>query len=135
MRWKGLMFNNAARPKVIITLWLQLQGRLMTVDRLASWGMNVDHQCRLCAVANESRDHLIVHWLYSQQLWERLLQWLHLQVFTMASSSGFHCHGLETSSQLDNNEYQGENTECSTYQNHLYINCSPHLDREELKDF
>lgn len=66
MRWKGLMFNNAAQPKVIIKPWLQLQGRLMTVDRLASWGMNVDHQHRLCAVANESRDHLFVHMLYSK---------------------------------------------------------------------
>lgn len=56
------------------------------------------------------------------------------KIITVASSSDFLCHRLETSPQLDNNEDQGENTECSTYQKGLYIICSLHLDREELKD-
>lgn len=32
--WRGLMFQNAARPKAIFNMWLQCQGRLLTGDRL-----------------------------------------------------------------------------------------------------
>ncbi|XP_070022043.1 uncharacterized protein LOC142177522 [Nicotiana tabacum] len=36
--WKTLRFGNDARPKAQFTVWLQMYGKLMIVDRLASWG-------------------------------------------------------------------------------------------------
>ncbi|KAM3358798.1 hypothetical protein P3S68_021731 [Capsicum galapagoense] len=39
--WKGLMIGNKARPKTIFTMWMQLQNRLPTADRLTKWGIVV----------------------------------------------------------------------------------------------
>ncbi|XP_019259539.1 PREDICTED: uncharacterized protein LOC109237664 [Nicotiana attenuata] len=36
--WKTLRFRNDARPKAQFTVWRQMHGKLMIVDRLASWG-------------------------------------------------------------------------------------------------
>ena len=33
--WTCLMFNNAARPKAYFTMWIMINQRLVTVDRLA----------------------------------------------------------------------------------------------------
>ncbi|XP_060182758.1 uncharacterized protein LOC132612661 [Lycium barbarum] len=60
MEWKDLMFNNGARLKAKFTLWLQLQNRLPTTDRLQKWGLAVDWKCKLCNVYMETRDHLYV---------------------------------------------------------------------------
>ncbi|XP_060190860.1 uncharacterized protein LOC132620183 [Lycium barbarum] len=59
--WKSLMFANGARPKAIFTLWLQIQNRLMTTDRLTTWGIDVDHNCKPYQGHTETRDHLYIH--------------------------------------------------------------------------
>lgn len=46
--WKALVSDNKARPKAKITLWLQIQDRLQTTDKLHAWGMEIDQQCKLC---------------------------------------------------------------------------------------
>ncbi|KAH0669020.1 hypothetical protein KY289_023513 [Solanum tuberosum] len=45
VRWKGLIFQNQAQPKATFTLWLCLQGRLLTAEILNKWGLNVDPTC------------------------------------------------------------------------------------------
>jgi len=37
--WRGLICRNLARPKAIFILWLQIQNRLLTTDRLLKWIM------------------------------------------------------------------------------------------------
>ncbi|XP_059277829.1 uncharacterized protein LOC132032017 [Lycium ferocissimum] len=74
--WKCLMFANGARPKARFTLWLQLQNRLLTTDRLLTWGIDVDQSCKLCQGQVETRDHLFGHCPFTQNLWQRLLRWL-----------------------------------------------------------
>ena len=46
--WTCLMFNNAARPKAYFTMWIMINQRLVTVDRLAKWGVEVEKTCVLC---------------------------------------------------------------------------------------
>ena len=43
-----LMFNNAARPKAYFKMWIMMNQRLVTVDRLAKWGVEVEKTCVLC---------------------------------------------------------------------------------------
>ncbi|KAH0698462.1 hypothetical protein KY284_012677 [Solanum tuberosum] len=38
VQWKSLMFGNQARPKARFIMWLTLQQRLLTTDRLIKWG-------------------------------------------------------------------------------------------------
>ncbi|XP_019239567.1 PREDICTED: uncharacterized protein LOC109219558 [Nicotiana attenuata] len=73
--WRNLMCSNAARPKAIITMWLQCQGRLLTVDILKKWGLNVNDSCVLCHTNLETRNHLFTECDYAKRLWCRLNQW------------------------------------------------------------
>nr|XP_016514969.1 PREDICTED: uncharacterized protein LOC107831694 [Nicotiana tabacum] len=36
--WKCMMYDNDARPKAKFIMWLQLQDKFLTTDRLANWG-------------------------------------------------------------------------------------------------
>lgn len=40
--WKYFMYNNAARTKVVFTLWLHFHNRLLTGERLLPWGLDID---------------------------------------------------------------------------------------------
>ncbi|KAH0686277.1 hypothetical protein KY289_017035 [Solanum tuberosum] len=76
VNWKCLMFTNNARPRARFTMWLQLQNILQTTDRLQAWGMDMDQSCKLCKQQLESRDHIYVQCLFTQQVWERIMKWL-----------------------------------------------------------
>ncbi|KAK4729325.1 hypothetical protein R3W88_022313 [Solanum pinnatisectum] len=76
--WKSLLFGSTARPKAKFILWLRLQDRLQTIDRLQAWGLDIDQQCKLCQQHEETRDHLFVQCAFVQEVWRRimtLLQW------------------------------------------------------------
>nr|XP_009603551.1 uncharacterized protein LOC104098508 [Nicotiana tomentosiformis] len=73
------MCQNQATPKAIITMWLQVRGRILTADRLKKWGMQVDGTCCFCHKKPETRDHLFVECEYSKCLWHRLMHWLQIQ--------------------------------------------------------
>lgn len=45
------MFHNEARPKAMFTMWLQCHGKLLTVDRLVLWRMQLNTTCALCQAA------------------------------------------------------------------------------------
>ncbi|XP_019234713.1 PREDICTED: uncharacterized protein LOC109215147 [Nicotiana attenuata] len=79
--WKTLRFGNDARPKAQFTVWLQVHGKLLTVDRIASWGINVDHVCNLCNSHNETRNHLFMECPYSTKVWEGVLKWMKVPSF------------------------------------------------------
>nr|XP_009605603.1 uncharacterized protein LOC104100139 [Nicotiana tomentosiformis] len=60
-------------------MWLQVQGRMLTTDRLKKWGMSVDDTCYFCHQKPETRDHLFVECEYGKCLWHRLMPWLQIQ--------------------------------------------------------
>ncbi|XP_016451851.1 uncharacterized protein LOC107776463 [Nicotiana tabacum] len=78
--WKRLRFGNNAHPKAQFTLWLQMQGKFLTVDRIASLGVNVDHACNLCNSHNETRNHIFMECPYSVKIWESVLKWMKVPV-------------------------------------------------------
>lgn len=43
--------------------WMAILDRLPTIDRLNSWGMNLDPTCKLCNLENESSQKSSIHWL------------------------------------------------------------------------
>ncbi|XP_016509259.2 uncharacterized protein LOC107826746 [Nicotiana tabacum] len=79
--WKTLRFGNNARPKAQFIVWLQMQGRLLTVDRIASWAVNVDHECKLCNSQGETRNHIFMECPYSVKVWEGVLKWMKVPSF------------------------------------------------------
>ncbi|XP_060212283.1 uncharacterized protein LOC132639915 [Lycium barbarum] len=74
--WKCMVFHNTSRSKAQFNTWLQLQGRLLTAYRLAKWGMDVQQDCVLCELQQETRDHPIVHCNYVKLIWQKVLNWI-----------------------------------------------------------
>ncbi|XP_021850218.1 uncharacterized protein [Spinacia oleracea] len=60
--WRRLVCNNLASRKSLFILWLAVQGRLPTKDRLQHWGISTDGMCTLCG-----------------QVWQQVLQLLKIQ--------------------------------------------------------
>ncbi|XP_069143462.1 uncharacterized protein [Solanum lycopersicum] len=73
--WTCLMFNNAARPKAYFIMWIMMNQRLVTVDRLAKWGVEVQKTRVLCKNDEETAEHLITQCSFARRLWGRLLSW------------------------------------------------------------
>ncbi|XP_056695636.1 uncharacterized protein [Spinacia oleracea] len=46
--WKRLICNSHASPKSTFIMWLAVQNRLATKDRLIRWQLNIDGACGLC---------------------------------------------------------------------------------------
>ncbi|KAH0685676.1 hypothetical protein KY284_016229 [Solanum tuberosum] len=73
--WRGITCNNQGSPKWIFALYLAINRRLYTRDRLARWGITNDTLCPLCMEANETHQHLFFTCIYSRMLWQKLLNW------------------------------------------------------------
>ena len=78
--WTCLMFNNPARPKAYFIMWIMMNQKLATVDRLTQWGIVVDKRCVLCKNTEESIEHLFLQCQFARKLWERLLRWIDQQI-------------------------------------------------------
>ncbi|XP_016457488.1 uncharacterized protein LOC107781312 [Nicotiana tabacum] len=83
--WKCLMFGNAARPKAKFTVWLEMQNRLLTADRLSKWGMQVESKCNLCQREEETRVHLFVECDYTKTMMQKLMHWTQNQNIVAAT--------------------------------------------------
>ncbi|XP_060210236.1 uncharacterized protein LOC132637107 [Lycium barbarum] len=103
--WKCMMFRNAARPKAIFTLWLHIQDRLLTKERLVAWDMDIEPKCIFCDALLETRDHLFVLKDHPGPVnWNTHLQWLiksskgnsqAAQVVKMVYTEGVHAIWIE----------------------------------------
>ncbi|XP_019259636.1 PREDICTED: uncharacterized protein LOC109237735 [Nicotiana attenuata] len=76
---KQASWMNQARPKAIFIIWLQIQEKLLTGDRLKNWGIQVEDTCCFCNQAPETRDYIFAECAYGRSLWSRLMQWLQVQ--------------------------------------------------------
>ncbi|XP_013623944.1 PREDICTED: uncharacterized protein LOC106329881 [Brassica oleracea var. oleracea] len=71
--WARFIWNQALIPKHRITSWLFMLNRNPTMDRLLSWGIDLENCCLLCGNSPESRDHLFFLCPYSFQVWENAI--------------------------------------------------------------
>ncbi|XP_059288237.1 uncharacterized protein LOC132041551 [Lycium ferocissimum] len=75
--WKQLELLKGLVPKHQFILWLAIQRRLATVDRLQKWGIQVAKECVLYETdAVETLDHLFFKCSHSQFIWKTLLSWM-----------------------------------------------------------
>jgi len=73
VQWRRAICNNKAIPKSVFILWLAIQDRLTTKERLVKWHMNVDPICVLCNKEEETLKHLFFECDYSRQVWKMIL--------------------------------------------------------------
>ncbi|XP_074283565.1 uncharacterized protein LOC141608112 [Silene latifolia] len=70
--------GNVIVPKHRICAILAASKHLPMVDLLISRGLLLINRCVLCQAAAESHDHLFFSCTFSQEVWNALLQWMHL---------------------------------------------------------
>ncbi|XP_021764016.1 uncharacterized protein LOC110728682 [Chenopodium quinoa] len=86
--WDKWVWNRFNSPKHTFISWLAVQERLKTIDRLSSFGCNLDTRCLLCGAASESHKHLIFYcpyclktvttWLgFSEKHFNLIASWKH----------------------------------------------------------
>lgn len=75
--WHKAIWKDYIPPKFSIALWLAIQGKLKTVDRLKF--LNICRTCVLCNSAPESHSHLFFDCGASRAVWSKIKDWLRLQ--------------------------------------------------------
>nr|XP_043623020.1 uncharacterized protein LOC122594653 [Erigeron canadensis] len=69
--WKDMVWFKHFNPRHAFILWLAVQGKLQTKDRIAKWCHN-SVQCVLCKVENETHEHMFFNCKFSADIWLRL---------------------------------------------------------------
>ncbi|KAH0641836.1 hypothetical protein KY289_032810 [Solanum tuberosum] len=64
-------------------MYLAVNGRLATKDRLAKWGIIQYPECPLCLMKNEDLDHMFFQCPYTAEVWRRVLTWQGINKSTM----------------------------------------------------
>ncbi|XP_048503044.1 uncharacterized protein LOC125498803 [Beta vulgaris subsp. vulgaris] len=70
--WKRLIYNNHASPKSKFIVWLAIQNRLATTDRLLKWNVSCRATCSLYDREDESVEHLFFACAYAASIWRRV---------------------------------------------------------------
>ena len=71
--WYKAVWFSQKIPKHSFMAWLLLKGRMLTRDRLRSWGLQVPAECLLCGHAAETANHLFFDCQFSTAVWNLLL--------------------------------------------------------------
>ena len=71
--WHRLLWGTLTIPKHSVIAWMAILNRLPTLDRLISWGMEINGICYLCQRELETRDHIFFECRYSKEVWEMIL--------------------------------------------------------------
>lgn len=79
---KGVWFSNST-PKYAFIMWVAVNGRLQTADRMQKWNSSINTTCSLCQEAPESCIHLFFGCDYSGTVWRKLVEGLMKDAFTM----------------------------------------------------
>ena len=84
-----LCWDSACLPKAGLFLWLALQNRVLTADRLSSFGIVGPNWCVLCKQHNEDVDHLFLNFPFAQNYWEWMKSRLNWSTPLQNSLQGF----------------------------------------------
>nr|XP_009623090.1 uncharacterized protein LOC104114368 [Nicotiana tomentosiformis] len=74
--WKSFILHTNIHPRYKFTLWLTVQQRLATVEKLLKIGIQIPAACAFCVYNLESFNHLFFDCTITKQLWSRLCSWL-----------------------------------------------------------
>lgn len=72
--WRKVVWFKKRIPRHAFITWLVMKERMVTRDRLLSWGLDVSPTCLLCGVSNESSAHLFFECEFSRSVWSSLLR-------------------------------------------------------------
>ncbi|KAL7586020.1 hypothetical protein Lser_V15G46368 [Lactuca serriola] len=68
--WAHIVWFKQSIPRFSFILWLAIQERLMTQDRMRFWDKNKNLKCSLCNVQPDSHNHLFFDCNFSSFVWK-----------------------------------------------------------------
>ncbi|GJT27388.1 RNA-directed DNA polymerase, eukaryota, reverse transcriptase zinc-binding domain protein, partial [Tanacetum coccineum] len=71
---KTVIWFNQLIPKHGFILWLAIQKRLLTQDRMAKWNKGGKMLCGLCNTIRDSHDHLFFHCDFANKVWKDVIK-------------------------------------------------------------
>ncbi|XP_071729128.1 uncharacterized protein [Rutidosis leptorrhynchoides] len=74
--WHYVVWFPQANPKHAFIMWLAIQNRLATQDRMQVWYPNKVFKCALCDGVNDSVEHLLFQCVYAAKVWNKLKKML-----------------------------------------------------------
>ena len=66
------MWFSQCTPKHGFILWLAIQGKLLTQDRMLAWYQGVDLKCSMCNSCMDSHLHLFFECEFSNKVWKEV---------------------------------------------------------------
>ena len=76
VKWCSMIWFSQCIPRHTFVLWMAVQERLMTQDKIAKWRMNEVLECTLCKKCMDSHEHLFFNCEYSSAVWNELQAFL-----------------------------------------------------------
>nr|XP_043633309.1 uncharacterized protein LOC122604480 [Erigeron canadensis] len=77
--WCKVVWFNQMVPRHAFILWLAMQGRLMTQDRMEKWQTNGTLFCTFCQAGPDSHEHLFFQCPYTMEIWDCMRKMTNLQ--------------------------------------------------------
>ncbi|GKA27785.1 RNA-directed DNA polymerase, eukaryota, reverse transcriptase zinc-binding domain protein [Tanacetum coccineum] len=71
VKWKHIVWFPQCNPKQAIILWMAIQGKLLTQDRMKQVQKG-KLKCSLCNSCPDSHDHLFFNCQYARNIWHRI---------------------------------------------------------------
>ncbi|GJR60285.1 reverse transcriptase zinc-binding domain-containing protein [Tanacetum coccineum] len=74
--WNSLVWPSQSIPRQSFVLWVTVQSRMMTQDRVLVWKPNEIMKCAMCQLCPDSHEHLFFKCTYTHKVWtsmQRLL--------------------------------------------------------------
>ncbi|KAL1214985.1 hypothetical protein V5N11_011501 [Cardamine amara subsp. amara] len=76
--WTPKIWFKGATPRHAFNMWIVHLDRLPTRQRLLAWGLHITSECCLCSTHEESIDHLLLRYEYSESVWHLALSRLRM---------------------------------------------------------
>ncbi|GJU26824.1 RNA-directed DNA polymerase, eukaryota, reverse transcriptase zinc-binding domain protein [Tanacetum coccineum] len=77
VNWSKVVWFNQLVPRHAFILWLAVQNKLLTQDRMEKWHKSNDLKCSLCKQCADSHDHLFFKCSYTMKVWTEVREMTH----------------------------------------------------------
>ncbi|XP_049367974.1 uncharacterized protein LOC125832827 [Solanum verrucosum] len=79
VEWRILVWTNYGAPNWLSILYIALDKRLSTKDKMVKWGIPTVLTCPLCQLEQEDIDHLFFTYSFTTGVWNKVLPWQGIQ--------------------------------------------------------
>ncbi|GKE07894.1 RNA-directed DNA polymerase, eukaryota, reverse transcriptase zinc-binding domain protein [Tanacetum coccineum] len=72
VEWRYVVWFSQCNPKQAFILWLAIQEKLLTQDKMLIWNSSLDLKCPFCKTCPDDHNHLFFDCQYSTKVWQHM---------------------------------------------------------------